>query len=404
MLKNYIVTAFRTIKKQRFFAVINILGLTVGIAASLYISLYVYDEFNYDDFHKNGDRIYHMGINAKIAGQEVKATSTPARMAGAMRTEIPAIEAITVFDDWQDVIFRYEEKVIVEEKVFLADSGFFKVFTFPLLEGDAKTALKEPNSVVITEEMSKKYFGNESPIGKMLSMGRDKKALKVTGLAQNPPTNSNAQFSALISFYTFPDRLEDHWLNNSYHTYYMIKEGTTIVEVDEQVEVLINKYVSPVLKQLMGGTLEEMRAQGGEFGYISEPMLDIHLHSTLEDNLTPTTNIAYIYILLAIGAFILIIACINFMNLSTAKASKRAKEIGLRKTMGSTRGQLVGQFLIESIIYSLIATLLAVVIIYVSLPSLNIISGKVLVLEALFQPQFLMMALGLILFVGLMAG
>ena len=389
MLRNYFKVALRNILKYKFFSAINILGMTIGIVSCLLLVLYVADELSFDRFHKNADRLYQLGLHGKLAGQDIRTATTAPPIAATLVAEIPEIEAATRLANFNETTVRYEDKTFLEKRFMVADSNFFEFFTFRLLEGDAKTCLREPNAIVLTEDMATKYFGNSPALGKLLAIGNDNKTYKVSGVTGNVPTNSHFTFDALISASSRDDMKTTVWLNNYMYTYFMLRENTQIETVNAKYLALVEKYIGPELEKFMGITLKQMRDQGGEFGYYSTALPDLHLHSNSNDNLEAGGNIMYVYFFMGIGAFIIAIACINFMNLSTARSAGRAKEVGLRKTLGSLRSQLVGQFLAESVIYSLVAVVLALVASYFLLPYFNLLSGKELTLQAFTQPWFI---------------
>ncbi|HEY5917061.1 MAG TPA: ABC transporter permease, partial [Chryseolinea sp.] len=405
-LKNYFNVAIRNILKHKFFSAINILGMTIGVTACLLIILYITDELSFDKFHANAERIYQVGLHGKIGDQDIRTANTCPPMAAALVSDIAEVEAATrVTPYFGRPAVKYEEKVLTEEKVFYADSNFFEFFSFRLKEGDVKTALKEPNTVVLTEDMKKKYFGEIDPMGKLLVIGGENQTFKVTGIAANPPGNSHFGFNILVSAQS-NDRLKQGsvWLNNFMYTYYLLRPNATVEQVNTKFEGLVEKYIGPEIERFMGTTLKQMKENGGEYGYFSTKLTDIHLRSTTVDGIEPAGSMTYIYFFGAIGIFIIVIACINFMNLSTARSAGRAKEVGLRKTLGSLRGQMVAQFLAESTIYSFVAVLLAVVACYFLLPSFNLISGKVLGMQVMASPLFVSALLFVVLMVGLVAG
>jgi len=405
MLKNYFNVAVRNILKHKFFSAINILGMTIGVAACLLIILYISDELSYDRFHANAERIYQVGLHGKIGGQDIRVSNTCPPMAAALVAEIPEVESATrITPFYERPAVKYKDKVLTEEKVFYADSNFFEFFSFKLIEGDKKTALKEPNSVVLTEDMAKKYFGEESPLNKLMVIGSDNTSFKVTGVAANVPSNSHVKFNMLISSESTDNLRQGIWLNNFMYTYFTLRPNASIEQVNSKYEDLVAKYVGPEIERFMGTTLAQMREQEGEYGYFSTKLTDIHLHATTPDGIEPGGNMTYIYFFGAIGIFIIVIACINFMNLSTARSAGRAKEVGLRKTLGSLRGQMIGQFLAESTLYSGLAVGLALVACYFLLPYFNLLSGKVLDMHVFASPLFMGGIFALILVVGLVAG
>lgn len=405
MIKNYLKTTLNNIKKHQFFSIINILGLSIGIASSLFVALHITEELSYDHFNENGDRIQRVYLKAQLGDQKIQTTNTPGQMANALNSEVPGVENATTFQGWGSTSFMYGDNKFIERKAIVADSNFLEVFTYPLIHGDRNTALNEPNSVVLTKDLAIKYFGSTTEaIGKLMVIDGDSVSFKVTGVAENVPATSHIKFTSILSRNSFSRLRNEPWLNNNVQTYYVLKENANVEQIVEQLEVLAQKYVSPILEQFMGGTLDQMRANGGEFRYGSQPLYDIHLYSTLTDELDAQGDINYIYILLAIGIFILAIASINFMNLSTAKSANRAKEVGLRKTMGATRGQLIGQFLTESMVFSIISAVLAILLVYMFLPSYNLLTGKLLVIESIFQPGMMAVIVLTVLLVGVLAG
>ncbi len=405
MLKNYYKVAVRNILKYKLFSAINILGMTIGITSCLMIVLYVTHELSYDKFHPDADRIFQVGLNGKIGGQDIRVSNTCPPMAEALVADIPEVEGATrIAAMFGQPVVRNGEKIFSEEKVFYVDSNFFDFFGYRLKEGDIKTVLKEPNSVVLTEMIALKYFGEENPIGKLLVIGNENKTFKVTGLAENPPTNSHFAYNILVSAVSSERLKGGIWLNNFMYTYLKIQPTTTVGQVESKFISLVEKYIGPELEKFMGATLKQMQESGGHYGYYTTNIKDIHLHSTSQGDLEPGGNMMYVYFFGGIGAFIILIACINFMNLSTARSAGRAKEVGLRKALGSLRGQMVGQFIAESILYSLLSVIIALIACYYLLPSFNILSGKELGMEILQTPWFIAGILGLVLFVGVVAG
>jgi putative ABC transport system permease protein len=379
--------------------------MTIGLTACLIIILYIADELSYDKFHRNAERIYQVGLHGKIGGQDIKVANTCPPMGPALVVEIPEVESsVRIAPYFGEPSIKYEEKAFAEDKVFYVDSNFFEFFDYKLLEGDAKSVLKEPNTLVLTKALATKYFGQESAIGKLVIVDNQNQTYKVTGVAENSPTNSHFRFNVLISAETGNRLKTTEWLNNNMYTYFLLRENASLSGVHKKFEELVDKYIGPEIEKFMGTTLEQVRAQGGEYGYYTTKLTDIHLSSVSLGDLEPKGNIVYVYFFGGVGLFILMIACINFMNLSTARATGRAKEVGLRKTLGSLREQMIGQFLAESMIYSMIAVAIALAACYVLLPSFNILSGKELGMEIFAEPWFIGSVAALILFVGFAAG
>jgi putative ABC transport system permease protein len=403
MLKNYLKVAIRNILKHKFYSTINVLGMTMGVTACILIVLYVVDELSYDRFHANADRIYQVGLHGKIGGQEIRTTNTCPPLWRAMAEEIPDVESTTRIAEFWGSVVKYGDQAFNEDRVFYADSNFFDFFSFKLLSGNPRTSLKDPQSVVITEDMAAKYFGDEPPLGKMMIIG-DTVAYKVTGIAANPPGNSHFKFDMLVSSSSVA-RLQDQlWLNNYLYTYFTLNEHGSLENVKRGLTDLVIKYVGPEIEQFMGISMDQMQQQGGIYGFFPTKITDIRLFATTRDGLEPGGNIAYVYFFGAVALFIIILACINFMNLATARSAGRAREVGLRKALGSLRVQMVGQFLAESLVYSFVAVLLAVAASYALLPLFSELSGKNLTMENLTHPYFIGGLLLFVLLVGILSG
>jgi putative ABC transport system permease protein len=407
MLKNYFIISVRNIRKRKFFATINLLGMTAGITACLLIALYIIDEFSYDRFHTNADLIYQVGRDNKFGGRDVRSTSVCPPLANAMLSEIPEVESTFRMHRWGKPVIRYEEKAFTEDKVFFAESNFFDFFSFGLISGNAKTALKEPNSVVLTEKTARKYFGDENPLEKLILMGEgeDKVSYKITGVAADCPNNSHFSFDVLLSD-AGPDSYFklNAWLNSGVFTYFLLRKNTSVSDVEKNLENIVEKYVAPEVQRFLGKSPGQFSKAGGAFSYYTTKITDIHLKSTSQEDIEPGGSMMYIYVFGGIGIFIVAIACINFMNMSTAQSAGRAKEVGLRKTLGSLRSQMIGQFLAESMLYSLVAVALAVVLCYFLMPAFNLLSGKELSMIHLLDVKFIGGVGLMLLIVGLLAG
>jgi len=407
MLKNYYLVALRTMRKHKLFSVINIVGLVIGMTCCLLIFVYVQDELSYDRFHKNYENIYRIALHGRISGQEILTSNSSLPLAQAMLTEIPGVEEVIRLkpaNGGGGMAVRFENLSFLEDKIFYADSNFYSFFSFRLLKGDVNTALKEPNSVVITEAIAKKYFGNEEPLGKTLVIGVNKLACKVTGITEEAPSNSHFHFNGIISYVTVEKDYFQGWTGNSWQTYLKKNPNTSTQEINTKLEAVVDKYIGKELEEGLGISLSEFHKQGGIYSYYIYPLADSHLKAGLPDDIEPAGNISYVYIFSGVGIFILLIACINFMNLSTARSAGRAKEVGLRKTLGSARSQMVIQFLSESFMYSFVAIALAILCSFLVLPQFNLLSGKQLALDVFQSPLFIAVAVILIVLVGLVAG
>ena len=407
MFKNYFTIAIRNILKRNFFTSINILGMTMGITACLLIALYVIDEFSYDSFHANSDRIYQVGRHNKFGEIDVRSASTCPPLADAMMSEITEVESVLRLRSGGEPVVRYEGKVFIEDKVFFTESNFFDFFSFKLISGNTKTALKEPNTVVLAEKTARKLFGDENPLEKLIIIddGEEKKiAYKVTGVAADCPGNSHFKFNILLSAGQDDYFKYNAWLNSGVFTYFLLRENTSVSQVEKKLEHLVSKYVGPELSKFLGNKYDQFRNAGGVYRYYATKITDIHLKSTSQDDIEAGGSTMYMLAFGGIGIFILAIASINFMNMSTAQSAGRAKEIGLRKTLGSLRSQMIWQFLAESMLYSLVAVALAGVLCCLLLPAFKILSGKELSMMNLLDVKFILVVALILLIVGLLAG
>ncbi len=403
MFKNYLKIALRNLLKQKGYSLINIAGLAIGMSCCLLILMYVMDELSYDRFHEKSDRIYRVYLDARINDKDLLGAVTCMPLAQTLRQELPGVEASARIRHVGNFTVRYEEKIFNEDGFYFADSTLFDVFTLPLIEGEARTALTRPHTIVITDEMARKYFGEASALGKSLLMdGREN--YEVTGIVKKFPTASHWQFDFLASMNSRKFGDEEIWISNNLYTYFVLNEGISREQTESTLRTIVSKYVDPQIKQVLGASLKEMEASGLRYNYRFQALTDIHLHSRLEDEIGPQGNVVYVYVFLIIAAFILLIACINFMNLSTARSARRAKEVGVRKVLGSRAGQLMQLFLSEAVLLSAIAMLITIGVIELVLPSFNQFSGKELSLGSFDSLQ---LTLGLIFFtllIGLLAG
>ena len=404
MIKNYLTVTLRNIRKHSFYSAINIFGLASGVAACIFVILYITDELSYDRFHKDAETIYRIGLYGKIAGQEIHTASSCPPLASTMVADIPGVEAATRINRRNNIVFKNGDLSFTENKILYADSNFFQFFSFKLLEGDPARALKEPNSIVLTPDLASKYFKGPA-LGKLITVGNENQSFKVTGIAEPPPHNSHFSFTAIISTSSEKGQYSStQWLNNGLYTYFRKTPATHIDNVAKRLIEITDKHISPEIIQFMGVSIEKFHQAGNEYAYVPFPMLDSRLHSSWQDDIEPSGNITYVYVFGGVGIFILLIACINFMNLSTARSVGRAKEVGLRKTLGSVRGQMIGQFLAESLMYACIGVVLAMLIAGILLPQFNLLSGKHLSFVSLCSLPVVAGAFGLILVIGLLAG
>lgn len=404
MLQNYFKIALRNMRKNKFYAILNISGLAFGLTASFLIGLYVFNEINFDKFHKDYENIYHVGLHVKIGSQEVKIASTCPPLASAMVNSIPGVGQATRLNQRAKTVVKYEVKAFTETNVFLADSNFFEFFSFKLLEGDVKTALKEPYTVVLTTAAAFRYFGNEPAVGKIITV--EKEAFKVTGVAEQAPVSSHIQFDMLLSSESDTIMSRGGWNDgDQIYTYFLKNPKTTISSIESKLRDFVIAHIVPDLEEGFGVTFKDFEKQGGIYSFFPYALSSSHLFNPeILDGPSPVSDVKYVYIMGAVGLFILIIACINFMNLSTARSASRAKEVGLRKTLGSARSKLVVQFLSESLVYVFAATVIALVGVYLLLPTFNSLSGKILLFSTLLSPTIIAAITVIFITVALLAG
>jgi len=405
MLRNILKVAVRNMLGQKLFSIINVLGLSIGICAGLFILIYVNDELSYDQFNKDIKTIYRINLKGRISGQEVLTSNSCPPLGPTMVDEMPEIISALRTQQIHDVVVKRDEKSFIEkDRLYFADSNFFQFFSYKLLEGDPATVLNKANSVVLTSTMARRYFGNELPIGKQITMFNDNTAYEVTGIAKDPPSNSHIKFKALLSTVGNERFTSNIWLNNGYYTYVKSSSPLNLDEMNTKLATITKAHVGPQLEQFMGVSFDQFEQQGNVYGYLLFPLAKLHLYGQAQDEPEPPGNIKYVYLFSAIGLFLIFIACINFMNLATAKSSGRAREVGLRKTLGSQRKHLIGQFLLESLIFSLVSGILAMIMIFLLLPSFNLLSGKTITLSAFYSAGPVLIVLGITLLVGLLAG
>ena len=377
MLKNYFKTAFRHLVKNKTFSFINIAGLSIGIAVCFIIMMYVQNELSFDHFNKNADRIVRVVFKADINGGKIFEANVMPPVAQAMKKDYPEVQDATRLQTAGAPKITYKNKSFKEDEMGFVDPNFFNIFTLPLIEGDAKTALQQPNTIIITKAIAKKYFGNEDPLSKTLVFPENKNAsFKVTGVIDKVPSNSHFHFDLFASMLSLDDAKSDSWMGSNFFTYLLLKPGTDYKKLAVKLPGMTEKYMGPQIQKSMGISLKQFITKGNHLGFALQPLTSIHLYSHANYELSPPGNAMYVYIFGAIAIFMLLIACINFINLSTASASKRAKEVGVRKVIGSRKIQLIKQFLIESALLVFIALLISFFLVQFSLPFFNSISGK----------------------------
>jgi len=405
MIRSYFKIAFRSLWKNKGFSAINIVGLAIGIATCLIIMLFVQNELGYDRFNKKADRIVRVTFQGAANGEKFNESTVMPPVAQTMKADFPEVLEATRLRDYGIPRLVNGDKMFKEDALAFVDSNFFQVFTLPLISGDAKTALIEPNTIVITKALAHKYFGNEDPMGKVIHFKEEQKIpCKVTGVIERVPLNSHFHFELFASMASLPESREPTWMSSNFYTYLLLPNGYDYRKLEAKLPAVVDKYIGPQMYQAMHVSLPEFRKKGNNLSFHLQPLTAIHLSSQFASDLSPAGDIRYVYIFGAIALFMLLIACINFMNLSTAGASKRAREVGIRKVLGSLKLELVRQFLLESILITAIALLLAIVFMYLALPVFNTLAGQNLALRFGDHPLLLPGLVLFVLFTGILAG
>ena len=403
MLRNYLKTALRNLWKNKGFSAINIIGLAIGLATCLLILIYVMDELGYDRYNVNADRIYRLDGEIKFGGNHFILAVAPAPTGPAMLRDFPEVEKEVRFRGYGGITVKKGGQNIREDAVIHADSTLFDVFTLPVLAGNPHTALMQPRTVVITEKIAKKYFNETQVVGKNLIIN-DSIPYKVTAVIRDLPAQSHFHFDFYISLAESNEAKNDEWLSNNFNTYVLLRKGTDPHKLEAKFHGMIVKYIGPMLQSAVKTSLDDFFKSGSYVGFSLTPLTSIHLHSNKTAELEANGNIQYVYIFSAIALFILLIACVNFMNLSTARSSNRAKEIGVRKVLGSLRVNLITQFMIESVLISFISMLLALGLAWTLLPVFNDLAAKQMSIGLFSRPWLAPAILALVLVVGTLAG
>jgi putative ABC transport system permease protein len=403
MFRNYLKVAVRNFLSRPGFSFINVLGLAVGVACCLLILLFVRDELSFDRHNERLDRMYRAGLSAFVNNNAIEGPVTSSPMAKGLVDEIPEVEAATRVRNFGFPVFRYGDKVFSEERVFWVDNSFFGIFTVPFVAGDPRTALEKPLTIVLTRTAARKYFGDEPALGKVLNADA-RRDYVVTGVVEDPPRNAHFHYDFLASVETYPDSRSPVWINNNYLTYLLLRKGAKAEAVAAKLPGLVRKHVGPQVQAAIGVSLDQFIASGGRYDFFIQPVKDIHLRSHLDHELEPNGDIAYVYIFSIVALGILAVAVVNFVNLATARSARRAREVGVRKTLGSPRAQLVRQFLLESVLMAFLAVVASLVLVQALLPAFNRMTGKVLAMPYAGSSYTVPGLLALVLAVGVLAG
>jgi len=390
MFKNLVKTAVRHIFKHPGYSFLNVLGLTLGITSALFLLIYVSDEMSYDRYHEKSDRIYR--VSSKISEPDDQFTWIVAQLPFGPQVvqDYPEVEAYVRFINMPRALYKHEDKEFIEENFFYADSALFDIFTYKVIRGDARSALLEPNKIILTETVAARYFGADDPVGKTLTAGNE--VYEVTGVIEDVPSNSHFRFEALASRNNLPEQIGS-WGNFGVFTYLLFPEGLDVEAFEEKMQGMYAAYMEPIFGPI-----------NIKIEYILEPIKEIHLYSTNAGEPESTGSITYVYIFAIVAFFLLLIAAMNYMNLATARSSGRAREVGLRKVVGSRRGPLVWQFLSESVIFTIIALIISIILLMALLPRFNLLAGKSFDLNVLYSPVVLLSLVAVILLVGIIGG
>lgn len=406
MLKNYFTIAFRNLSKHRFYTFINIAGLAIGIAACLIITLFILHELSFDRHFANAERIYRLDSEINFNGNHADFAVAPAPAASTVLRDFPEVEAAVSFRQWGwKRVKRTTENIratdnIKEQYTAFGSNGVFKTFSLALLNGNVANALTEPNTLVMSRSKAEQYFPGENPLGQTLII-ENKDNYKVTGVFEDFPTTTHFKFDFIFSMEGLEEGKSNDWLSYNFNTYILLKEGTASTDLEAKFPKMVETYINPQISEVFGNK-ENLKGKGNKIDYRLTPLRSIHLHSDKILELSANSDITYVYLFGAVAFFILMIACINFMNLSTARSTNRAKEVGVRKVLGSLRSHLVRQFLMESILLSLFSFIIALLIVYLVLPSFNVLTERNLVIP--MNPLFVFTLLFAALVIGLLAG
>lgn len=393
MFKNLFKIALRNIFKDKVYSAINILGLTIGITCSMFLFMYILDELSYDHYHTNANNVYRIVSNIKEPDNAFTWAVAQVPMAQELRNNYPEVTNAVRFYGTGRTLYKNGDKQFNEEEFFLTDSTVFDMFTYDFIAGDMNTALDNPFSIVLTESIAKKYFGGATEALSQSLQNQRNEEYKITGVIKDVPYNSHFRFDALISRSTQQGSDGGSWGNFGVFTYIQLPEGYDLSKMYASLDKIVKERVNPIFEQY-----------NIKISYELQRITDIHLHSKIQDEAEEGGDISVIYIFGAVSAFMLIIACINYMNLATARSANRAKEVGVRKVMGSQRKQLIMQFITESVVLTMIALILSVILIYALLPSFNGLANKHLPFSYILQAPVILTLLGVTIFSGVIGG
>lgn len=390
MLKNLLKTTLRYIRKHPGYSLLNVLGLTLGITSALFLIIYVSDELSYDRYHEKAERIYR--VSSKITETDDQFTWIVAQIpfGPQVARDYPEVESFTRFINMPRAAYKFEDKEYIEENFFYADSTVFDIFTYKVIRGEVKSAVKDPKKIVLTESAAGRYFGDSDPVGKVLTSGEN--TYEVTGVIEDVPSNSHFRFEALAARNNLPKEL-GNWGNFGVFTYLLLPGGLDVKAFETKIQGMYEAHMKSIFGPL-----------NINIEYILEPIRKIHLYSTNAAEPEPTGSISYVYIFAIVAVFLVLIAAMNYMNLATARSTQRAREVGLRKVVGSRRSLLIMQFLSESVLLTLISLIISIILLLVLLPRFNTLAGKSFDIGILLSPAVLMSVFIVIVVSGIIGG
>ena len=403
MFENYFKTAWRSLRKNKIFSILNITGLSIGLACSLLIALYVLDELSYDRFNARADQIYRIDEQVKFGDFNYNGAWVPAVMGPSFARDFNQIEQYTRIKSSPGVVVRKGSENIQEDRVAYADPSLFDVFTINMIAGNRKTALKEPHSLVMTESAAMKYFNSLDILGKTILIDGTNN-YKITGVIKDIPRQSHFNFDLFMPISELNSGMNPSWLNYNFQTYLLLKPGTDTRKFEKQLNAAFEQYLYPQFKTDLNTSGDDFKKAGNFIKCSLMPLTDIHLYSHLADELGINGSIQYVYIFSAIAIFILLLACINFMNLSTASSANRAKEVGVRKVLGSMKNNLIAQFLTESLVACFLSFIIAIAVAALLLPLFNQLADKAISVSVLFSPSIVSGIVALLILVSLISG
>jgi putative ABC transport system permease protein len=409
MIGNYITTAVRVFKKQKVYSFINILGLSVGLASALLIGMYVIDELSYDKEIKDADKIFRLGVTEIFQGKDIWYVDTPAPVAETLTKEVPEVTAAVRINSTRNYIVKLSDQAFIEKRFLFADSNFFEFFGHRVVVGNGKECLKGKNKIAISESTAKRYFGykgegDSSPIGKQILTGAKNLACEVTAIFADMPTNTHMKADVIQSLQSLDYSSDNCWACYGMKTYFKLRDPSSLSAVQKKLDFYITQKVLPTIEKDLNVPHDQFEKSGDRVFFFVQPLKSIHLTSHHDGEFEPNGDIRYVYLFGLVACFIVLLACINFINLTTARAFGRAKEVGIRKTIGAVKGGLVQQFIMESFLYVILAACLAGILVFLSITPFNILAGRNLNLNLLLHPLAAPLIGAFMVVVALIAG